>query len=228
MPDGASVDRGAAAALDVLRHMRRDAGKADVGHEIPGVVALVGCQRLLVCTRERTGHPQRRLPPAIAIRCCHLTSHHQAVAVLHQAMPQVAEERPGATGLAEQPGFPIAAGAVGLVGEQQAAEISLGTRLLLTCSSAESVAATGGSRLIITPVDPLQRAVGGPGPQQGAIQREVLAAQQRLNLRSSQKQLQKLGHELLVEQPVTVFGERRGMPDGIIRVESDKPAEQQV
>jgi hypothetical protein len=43
-------------------------------------------------------------------------------------MAQIAEERPGATGLAEQPGFPIAAEAVGLVGEQQAAEISAASR----------------------------------------------------------------------------------------------------
>ncbi len=52
MPNGAAIDRGAAEGLNVLAHMGRDAGKAQIGHEIPGVVALVGCQCLLVRCRE--------------------------------------------------------------------------------------------------------------------------------------------------------------------------------
>jgi hypothetical protein len=126
MAGGAAFDRGAAAGLDVLRHMGRDPGKADVGHEIPGVVALVSTQRLLLSAGERTRHPHGCRPLPVAIGWSHLAGHHQAVAVLHEAMAQVAEKRAGAPGLAEQPRLSIAAGAVGLVGEQQAAEISLG------------------------------------------------------------------------------------------------------
>lgn len=41
-----------AAALEVLRYMRRDAGKSDVGDEILGFVAPVGAKGLLLRTRE--------------------------------------------------------------------------------------------------------------------------------------------------------------------------------
>jgi len=56
----------------------------------------------------------------------------------------------------------------------------------------------------------------------------VLRAQQWLDLRHSQQQLKGLGHQLLIEQPVTVLGERGGMPNRIVRVEAIKPAERQV
>ncbi len=150
------------------------------------------------------------------------------MAVLHEAVAQVAEERPGARGLAKQPGLRVGAGAVGLVGEQQAAEITLGSLLALAISRSKPFASTGRWRIVVASVDPLQRAMGGPGPQQGAVNGEVLRAQQRLDLRCGKQQLQKLGHELLVEQPVPVLGERRRMPDRIVRVEADEPAEEQV
>ena len=35
-------DYGSASGLDVLRWMRRDAQDAQVGHELPGVAALLG------------------------------------------------------------------------------------------------------------------------------------------------------------------------------------------
>jgi hypothetical protein len=70
--------------------------------------------------------------------------------------------------------------------------------------------------------------VGGPGPQQGADDGEVLRAQQWLDLRCGQQQLQELGHELLIEQTVTVFGERGRMLDRIVWVEAHEPAEQEV
>jgi hypothetical protein len=125
MPSGASVDGGATAVLNVLRHMRRDASKADVGHKVPGVVALVGSQRFPVSAREGPRHPQCRRPLPIPFCWGHLTGHHHAMAVLHEAVPHLADERPGAVRLAELPCIPIAAAAVGLVGEQQTAEIPL-------------------------------------------------------------------------------------------------------
>ena len=67
-----------------------------------------------------------------------------------------------------------------------------------------------------------------PGLQQGAIHREVLVAEQRLDLGSSHQLLQELPHHLVIEEPLPVLGECGGMPDRIIRAEPHKPAEQQV
>ncbi len=177
MPSGSSDTGGAAAGLDLLRFMRRDAVKADVSYEIPGVVALVGAQRLFVRPVERTRHARRRRTLAVAVRGCHLTGHHQTVAVLHVAVAQVAEVGPGAVRFSEQPGLPVAAGAMGLVGEQQTAEVASGSLLALAISSSKPIATTGRWRIVVGPIDPLQRAMGRPDPQQGVIDRELLRAQ---------------------------------------------------
>jgi hypothetical protein len=70
--------------------------------------------------------------------------------------------------------------------------------------------------------------MGCPGLQQGAINRKVLIAEQRLDLRSTHQLLQELPHHLVIEEPLPVLGERGGMPDRIIRAQAHKPAEQQV
>ena len=70
--------------------------------------------------------------------------------------------------------------------------------------------------------------MGGPGLQQGAIHREVLVAEQRLDLRCRHQLLEEAAHDLLIEEPLTVLGERGGVPDRIIRAQTHKPAEQQV
>ncbi len=70
--------------------------------------------------------------------------------------------------------------------------------------------------------------MGGPGLHQGAVHREVLIAEQRLDLWSRHHLVEEALHELLIQQPLTVFGERCGMPDRIIRTQTVKPAEQQV
>lgn len=53
------------------------------------------------------------------------------MAVLQQAVAQIAEVSPGAAGFTKQRCLTITAGAVGLVGEQQASENSLGAFLPL-------------------------------------------------------------------------------------------------
>ena len=70
--------------------------------------------------------------------------------------------------------------------------------------------------------------MGSPGLQQGAIHREVLVAEQRLDLRGAHQLLQEAAHDLVIEEPLPVFGERGGMPDRIIRAQTHKPTEQQV
>jgi len=70
--------------------------------------------------------------------------------------------------------------------------------------------------------------MGGPGLQQGAIHGEVLIAEQRFDFRCAHQLLQEAAHDLLVQQPLPVFGECGGVPDRIIRAQAHKPAEQQV
>ena len=153
--------------------------------------------------------------------------HHQSIAVFHDAMAHEAQEGTHTRSLFEQTGLSIAGGTVGLVREQQTAEVAFGA-LLAGGGAAESLATTGWWRSVVQTIDALQRAVGGPSPQQGAIDREVLLTQQRLDLRRRQQQFQELGHELLVEKPIAVFGKRGGMPNGIVRIQANEPTEQQV
>ena len=67
-----------------------------------------------------------------------------------------------------------------------------------------------------------------PGLQEGAIHREVLIAEQRLDLWSSHQPSQEHPHHLLIEQPLPVLGERGGVPDRIIRAQAHKPTKQQI
>lgn len=98
-----------------------------------------------------------------------LTVFHQAVAAHHEAVAQVAAECLGAAGLAEQPRRTDAVVALGLFGEQRLPEITLGTCLCLGATRSKAHAATGWWWIFISPVDPLQGAVGRSGLQQGAI-----------------------------------------------------------
>jgi len=70
--------------------------------------------------------------------------------------------------------------------------------------------------------------MGCPGLQQGAIHREVLIAEQRLDLRSCHQLLEEAPHDVVVEEALAVLCKRGGMADRIIRDQTDKPAEQQV
>jgi hypothetical protein len=70
--------------------------------------------------------------------------------------------------------------------------------------------------------------MGRPGLQQRAIHREVLIAEWWFHLRCAHQLLQEAAHDLLVQQPFSVFGEGGEVPDRIIRAQAHKPAEQQV
>jgi hypothetical protein len=56
----------------------------------------------------------------------------------------------------------------------------------------------------------------------------VLVTEQGFDLGSTHQLLQEQPHDVVIEEPVTVFGERGGMPDRISGAQSDRPAEQQV
>ncbi|MFM1800146.1 MAG: hypothetical protein RLZZ117_2424 [Cyanobacteriota bacterium] len=56
----------------------------------------------------------------------------------------------------------------------------------------------------------------------------MVVTEQRFDLGSAHQLLQEQPHDVDIEEPVTVFGERGGMPDRIVGAQSHKPAEQQV
>ena len=104
--------------------MGRDAADAQIGHELAGVVTLVGTQGFMMRTLERSGHLHRGIPFSLSCRLGYRTGQHQAAAGLHDAMAHEAQEGPNARGFLEQPGFFVDAGAVGMVGQQQAAKVA--------------------------------------------------------------------------------------------------------
>lgn len=75
---------------------------------------------------------------------------------------------------------------------------------------------------------PREAELTAKGLQEGAIDGELLIADQRIHLRQRHQLLQELLDDLYVEQPLAVLIERGGMPDLIIRAQSHKPTEQQV
>lgn len=76
-------------------------------------------------------------------------------AVLHDAMAHEAHEGTNARSLREDPDLAIGAGAMGLVGEQQAAEVTFGTFLVWGFRS-KSITTTGLKWVIVEAIDPLK------------------------------------------------------------------------
>lgn len=70
-----------------------------------------------------------------------------------------------AAGVVEQMRFSVTAGAVGVLGDQLAPEIPLGSLLSLGWHRAKAVATQGWWRIVVGPIDPLQGAVRRPVPQ---------------------------------------------------------------
>ena len=138
----------------------------------------------------------------------------QPVAVLHQRVAHEAQLRFLARSFAEQPGVGIGGRGMRVVAAPLAMEVAL------------AVAPRAGrvARAVLRP-EALQ---AGPGLQQRAVDREVLARQQPLDLVVRQHRGEKLGRHLALQQPVAVLGEGRGVPHRVLDAEPDKPAEQQV
>src|SRR6266850_829523 len=82
--------------------------------------------------------------------------------------------------------------------------------------------------VVVASVLPAEALDRSPRLDQRAVDREVVARQQPLHLRLSQNRDQELGGDLSLQQPVTVLGEGRMVPDRIINAKPDKPAEQKV
>ena len=107
MAGGAAIDGGTTSAGGVPRHGRCDTNAAHLSDKSPGDVVLVGADGLLVGTVQSTTRAWR----------------------LSMGTWPDSSDGPGGVGLAGQQCSWLAAGAVGLVAEGDAAEIPFGTLL---------------------------------------------------------------------------------------------------
>ena len=136
---GAAVDGGVPSLLRDMRGWRAsgndpgdrfspERGLSEIGDEAGAVEALVGAQRE-AAGRARgmaVDHVECRAAFGVAVGPGQLGLDDEAVAVLHQRMPHVAQHRTGALRLAEQPGIGVGDRGMGGVGALLAAEIDFG------------------------------------------------------------------------------------------------------
>ncbi len=136
--------------------MRRDATDAQVSHELPGVVSLIGSEGFLVGTLERSGHPDRGFSFSSACGLTDFAGHRQSIAVLHDAVPHEAQKDTNTRSLFEQTGLSIASGTVGLVRKQQTVKTPFGTFIATSSATAKSVATAVWWRSVIQTIDALK------------------------------------------------------------------------
>lgn len=141
---------------------------------------------------------------------------HQAVAVLHQSVPDEAQLRLLAFALAVQPGVRIGGRSMGVV------------RALLAMEFRFGIAPAALRRRLARAVLRLDALHRGPSLDQRAIDREVIARQKLLRLGLRQHRRQELRRNVAFQQSVAVLREHRMVPDRIVDAHSDEPAEQQV
>ena len=67
-----------------------------------------------------------------------------------------------------------------------------------------------------------------PGPDERAVDREVIGGQERLHLSLRQNCTQELRSDVAFRQSVAVFGEGRVVPRLIVDADADEPAEQEI
>ena len=123
---GAPIDGGATRAAGVLSDVRCHPDPPEFGDHSPGVVVLVGTDGFLVGTGDGSRHGFGGIPLPGARRLGDPAVHDQGMAVVHEHMAPVAGECWMGLGFPAQQRIRINAGAVGLVAELDAAEITLG------------------------------------------------------------------------------------------------------
>ena len=127
----APIDGGTIRAGGVLSHVRVHADAAHLRDKALGVLVLVSAKSFLVGTSEVCCHRFGSIPFTGAHRLRHLAVDNQGMAVVHEHMVPVARLGRVSVGFPGQQGLGIGAGAVGLVAELDATEITLGTLLAL-------------------------------------------------------------------------------------------------
>lgn len=216
MPGRARIDGAATAPAHVLGDVRGDVAAAAGGDEVGRVVGLVRTHRFELIARHRIEHGQGGYALAGAVGMGEHGADHQAVAVLHQGVPLVAQDRGRVVALAVEAGIGVGRARMGVVAARPAFPIGLG------------VASAARGRLVVRAVLGSEALLAGPGLDQGAVDREVFLGEQS----GPVGQGHHLGEEgfdhRVGEQPVAVLGEHRVVPHRIVDGQPDEPAKQQV
>src|SRR6516165_11250079 len=166
MAGGAAVDRRAPVA-GVLGDMRRGVALAQCCDEAGSIVGLVGADRDAAVARPRLGHGQRRLALGRAGGRGQPRIDHQTIAILHHHVPYIGQLCRLTQPLAIEPRIRIAGRGVRLIAALLAVKIALAIatrrrRFAATVLRAEALHA-------------------GPGFDQRAVNREMLARQELLD-----------------------------------------------
>jgi len=198
----------------VLRDMRRAAALAAAGHEVGGVIVLVAAHRA-----ARFGvvvdHVERDGAFGGAIGLGQSCIDDEPVAVLHHQVPHMAEFCFLAGTLAKQPRVRVGGRRMRVILAFLTMEVALGIAAAAAFSSWRFTLVLGHKTLH-----------AGPGLDQRAVDRKMLARKQLAHLRQVQDDRHELGRDIAVEQPVAVLAEHGRIPHWVIRREADEPAKQ--
>ena len=214
MPGGTAIDGGAAIGV-ILRNMRCAATLAAAGDEVGGVVEFIGPHRAarsgIAVDHIKGGGELGRAgglgQPGID---------NEIVAVLGHHMTHVTELGLLAEPFAEQPSIGVCGRTMRIVRAFLTTEVTLGV----------APAAARRRRFAVRLRHKTLHA--GPGLDQRAVNREVLARQKCVDLRQVQHTGKELGRDIAIEQAIPVLAEHGGIPDRIVGRQSDEPAEQQI
>lgn len=196
VPRRAFIDRAAAAAFRVPRHMRRHVRVPASLDEPARVVTLVGPDRdASIWSRDVLQHLGGNVAFGSAIRPAGLYIDHQTVPIVGQHMTEIARQRRCNIALLVQAAFTVA--------------------LRLVCFIATRFAVPVARRAIIVPaVFTPDALVTGPRMNQGAVHANMLARQQAALMCRFYRRIEQVSHRIELDQPIPFFSEYR-----VIRVE---------
>ena len=207
---GAPIDGAAAAALDVLCHVRRDVDRAARLDEAPGVVGLVRAHCDAFARPRNIGqHLRSHVSLSCSVRGTGLYVHDQAMAVVGQHMTQVTRQRRRRLALAVQPRLGVARGFVRIVAARLTVPV-LGRAVAV--------------RSVLAP----HALVAGPGLDERAVDAEVLTRQQSTLVGHFHGSIEEFGDRVVLDEAVAVLAEDRVVPHSVLDGQADEPAKQQV
>src|SRR5712691_98494 len=123
---GARVNRAAATAGVIARHMRGDVALATTRDEVPRVVGLVCTDALGAGAGYRVQHRKGRRALGLAVGVGHHRADHEPRAVLHQHVTLVAQDGSGVVALSEQTRLRVTRALMRVVAARLALPVGLG------------------------------------------------------------------------------------------------------
>src|SRR5258706_7197473 len=214
---GPLVDR-ASASLVVLGHMRRYLTGAQICDKVFRVVTLVTGQGDPFLWRPLSQYQQRRFSFRRATGTSQQRIHHQAVAILHQHVALISQFRFAALGLLKESEIGVSTRFVRLIRTFLPMEVY---RRIARVIRLVVVAAL---RLILR----LKTFQAGPPFDHRAVHREMFVRQELFGARQLQHCREELFRDFPSQQSVAVLAERGCIPNLVVHVQADEPAEQHV